>query len=83
MKSSSTKIERVFSGKVVSAKMAKTIVVVVEESKVHPKYHKSYKVSRKYKVHDEKNVSKVGDTVSFMECRPLSRWKRWTLLNKE
>ena len=73
-------IRRKFSGVVVSDKNAKTILVKVDTIKVHPKYKKRYTVSRKYKVHDEENKFKVGDKVSFVECRPLSRDKRWRVL---
>lgn len=73
-------IRRKFFGIVVSAKSDKTIVVKVESVKIHPKYKKRYTVSRNYKVHDEKNVHKEGDKVSFVECRPLSRDKRWRVL---
>lgn len=71
-----------FSGVVVSDKNDKTIVVKVETIKVHPKYKKRYTVSRRYKVHDEKNEHKVGDKVIFIECRPLSRDKRWRVINQ-
>lgn len=71
-----------FNGVVVSDKNDKTIVVKVESVKVHPKYRKRYVVSRRYKVHDEKNEHKVGDKVVFIECRPLSRDKRWRVLNQ-
>jgi len=71
------KVCRRFSGVVISNKMTKTIVVRVDSVKVHPKYHKRYKVSQKYKVHDEKNQFKPGDKVQFVECRPLSKDKRW------
>jgi small subunit ribosomal protein S17 len=74
-------ISRKFFGVVVSDKNDKTIVVKVETVKKHPKYHKRYVVSRKYKVHDEANKYHVGDKVSFMECRPLSRDKRWRVIN--
>ncbi len=73
---------RKFSGVVVSDKMTKTIVVMVERVKVHPKYGKRYTVSAKYKVHDEKGQFHVGDKVNFVECRPLSRDKRWRVLSK-
>ncbi len=71
---------RHFSGVVVSNKNDKTIVVKVERIKKHPKYHKRYKISRKYKVHDENNQYSIGDRVSFVECRPLSRDKRWRVI---
>ncbi|MDD2758271.1 MAG: 30S ribosomal protein S17 [Patescibacteria group bacterium] len=70
---------REFIGLVLSTAMNKTIVVDVERRKMHPKYKKSYRVNRKYHVHDEKGVAKVGDKVKFVECRPLSKTKRWRL----
>lgn len=73
-------ITKKFNGVVVSNKNDKTIVVKVETIKVHPKYKKRYTVSRRYKVHDEKNEYKVNDKVVFIECRPLSRDKRWRVL---
>ncbi len=71
---------RKFSGVVSSAKSDKTIVVEVKSVKVHPKYKKRFTVSSKYKVHDEKNEHKEGDKVSFVECRPLSKDKRWRVV---
>lgn len=73
---------RRFSGVIVSDKSDKTIVVRVDSVKKHPKYHKRYTVSRKYKVHDEKNEFKTGDQVIFVECRPLSRGKRWRVVSQ-
>lgn len=67
-------------GKVVSDKMDKTIVVSVETYKKHPLYHKRIKYTKKYKAHDENNQAKVGDTVKIMETRPLSKDKRWRLV---
>ena len=75
-------IQRKFSGVVTSDKMDKTIVVKVESTKVHPKYGKRYIRNEKYKVHDEKNQFKEGDKVIFVECRPLSKDKRWRVLAK-
>lgn len=75
-----TIIRKKFSGVVVSDKSDKTIVVKVETVKLHPKYKKRYTVSRKYKVHDENNEFKAGDKVTFVECRPLSRDKRWRVV---
>lgn len=72
--------QRKFRGLVVSDKMDKTIVVRVDHVRRHAKYHKQYTVSKKYKVHDESNKHKVGDTVEFIECRPLSKEKRWRVL---
>lgn len=71
---------RKFQGTVVSNAMQKTIVVRVDELKRHPKYHKSYRVSEKFHVHDEKGLAKPGDVVEFVECRPLSKTKRWRLV---
>jgi len=78
-----TKVKKVFEGVAVSDKMAKTVVVKVVRIVTHPKYKKRYKVSQKFKVHDENKEYKVGDKVSFVECRPLSRDKRWRALGKE
>lgn len=64
------------SGVVVSDKMDKTIVVKVDTLKAHAKYRKQYTSSKRYKVHDENNTYKVGDVVTFQECRPYSRDKR-------
>lgn len=71
---------KVYQGRVVSDKMDKTIVVVVETRKTHPIYGKRVKYSKKYKVHDESNVAKTGDIVRIMETRPLSATKRFRLL---
>ena len=76
------KILRKLQGVVVSDKMDKTLVVRVERVKRHPKYHKSFVVSKNYKVHDEKNKHKEGEKVTFVECRPLSKDKRWRIFNK-
>ena len=73
-------IRRKFNGIVVSDKMDKTIVARVDLVKIHPKYKKRYTVSKRYKVHDEKNKFKVGDKVVFIECRPLSKAKRWRVI---
>lgn len=66
-------------GKVVSTSMDKTIVVLTETYKKHPLYKKRVKYSKKYKVHDEENKAKVGDTVRIAACRPLSKTKRYVL----
>jgi small subunit ribosomal protein S17 len=75
-------IKKSFSGVVTSDKMDKTIVVSVGSVKQHPKYGKRYTSSRKFKVHDEKNQFKEGDSVEFVECRPLSKEKRWRVIYK-
>jgi len=67
-------------GKVVSDKMDKTIVVAVETYKKHPLYNKRMKYTKKFKAHDENNQAKIGDTVKIMETRPLSKDKRWRLV---
>ena len=74
------KVKKIFRGIVVSDKMKKTLVVKVERMKLHPKYQKRYKISRRFKVHDEQEKYKIGETVSFVECRPLSKEKRWRVL---
>jgi len=60
--------------------MEKTITVSVETVKQHPLYKKTIKTSKKYKVHDENNEAKIGDVVRIMETRPLSKDKRWRLV---
>ncbi|GIP55764.1 MULTISPECIES: 30S ribosomal protein S17 [Paenibacillus] len=67
-------------GKVVSDKMDKTIVVAVETYKKHDLYHKRIKYTKKFKAHDENNTAKIGDTVKISETRPLSKDKRWRLV---
>ena len=68
---------RSLKGIVVSDKMDKTIVVSVNRYKEHPKYKKRYKISKKYKAHDEKGEYKIGDKVVIHEMRPLSKNKKW------
>ena len=68
------------TGKVVSDKMDKTIVVAVEDHVRHPLYKKIVKRTYKLKAHDEKNECKIGDTVKGKETRPLSKDKRWRLV---
>jgi small subunit ribosomal protein S17 len=68
-------------GTVVSTKMDKTIVVAVPETFAHPLYKKTVRRTYKLKAHDEKNECTVGDTVKIMETRPLSKEKRWRLVN--
>ena len=67
-------------GKVTSNKMDKTITVVIEDHIKHPLYGKIVKKSVKFKAHDEKNECNIGDTVKIMETRPLSKDKRWRLV---
>lgn len=74
--------KRTFQGTVVSNKMNKTVVVQVEQAKVHQKYGKQYTSSTKFHVHDEKGECQVGDIVNFEETRPLSKTKRWRVTGK-
>lgn len=74
------KKSRKFSGIVVSDKMEKTLVVAVDDVKMHSKYKKRFTRSKKYKVHDEKGQFKEGDKVNFIECRPLSKDKKWRVV---
>jgi small subunit ribosomal protein S17 len=71
---------RVKQGRVASNKMDKTIVVVTETRVPHPVYGKIVRKSSRFKAHDENNDAKIGDVVRIMECRPLSRDKRWRLV---
>ncbi|MGQ9864355.1 MAG: 30S ribosomal protein S17 [Bacteroidia bacterium] len=73
-----TRKERI--GIVVSNKMQKTVVVRVESREPHPLYHKPVRKFKKFAVHDEKNEAQIGDKVRIMETRPLSRTKRWRLV---
>jgi small subunit ribosomal protein S17 len=68
------------TGKVVSNKMDKTITVAIEDHVKHPLYGKIVKKTVKFKAHDEKNECGIGDTVKIMETRPLSKDKRWRLV---
>ena len=70
------------TGLVVSDKMDKTVVVKVDIRKRHAKYKKSYTVSKKFKAHDEKNEYKTGDKVVIESTRPISKDKRFKVLNK-
>lgn len=71
---------KVYTGRVVSDKMDKTITVLIETYKKHPLYGKRVKYSKKFKAHDELNQAKVGDIVQIMETRPLSATKRFRLV---
>jgi small subunit ribosomal protein S17 len=74
--------KRKIIGVVVSDKMSKTRVVAVARLKKHPKYLKYYHVTTKFKAHDENNEYKTGDKVTIEEARPMSREKRWRIINK-
>lgn len=70
-------IRRALVGTVCSDKMDKTVVVMIERLVKHPQYKKYVKRRAKYKAHDERNECHIGDTVSIVETRPLSREKKW------
>lgn len=74
--------KRILQGVVVSDKGNKTVIVNVERRITHPVYKKTIKRSKKYAAHDEKNEFKVGDVVRIVESRPISKTKRWAVLEK-
>lgn len=77
---------RRIQGRVVSDKMDKTVVVLVERNRRHPIYRKVVRVSSKYMAHDENNACRIGDVVRIVESRPISRHKRWaveTIVSRE
>lgn len=78
MENKSTKQQ--MTGTVVSNKMDKTVVVKVDVRMRHPKYHKSYTKSYKYKAHDESNESQIGDRVIIESCRPMSKDKKFAIV---
>ena len=71
--------KKIRQGLVVSDKMDKTRVLLVERKTTHPLYKKVIKRTKRYKYHDENNETKVGDLVEVIECRPLSKEKKWRL----
>ena len=71
---------RVLKGTVVSSAMDKTVVVEVVSLKAHPVYRKRFRTTKKYYVHDEENQCGIGDTITIAETRPLSKKKRWRVL---
>jgi small subunit ribosomal protein S17 len=73
---------KIYTGKVVSNKMEKTVVVAVTRLFQHPVYKKTVKKVAKFKVHDAENACNVGDTVVITETRPISKDKRWLVLEK-
>lgn len=75
-------IKRKLQGTIISDKMDKTRVVAITRFKKHPRYKKYYKITRKFKVHDEKNEYKTGDKVVIEETRPMSKEKRWKIISK-
>ncbi len=77
-----TKKIRQLKGVVVSDKMTKTVVVSITRLKKHPKYKKYYKVTKKFKAHDEKGEYHIGDKVIIQETKPMSKDKRWRVTAK-
>ncbi len=77
-----TKQPRILHGVVTSTAMTKTIVVAVSTERQHPKYLKSYRVTTKLKAHDESGKYHVGDHVTVQETRPLSKTKRWKVVEQ-
>ncbi len=73
-------MDKIYTGKVVSNKMDKTVVVAVTRLFQHPVYKKTVKKVSKFKAHDEKNECQIGDGVKIIETRPLSKDKRWLVL---
>ncbi len=73
--------KKVYTGEVVSDKMDKTVVVAVTRLTQHPVYRKTIKKVARFKAHDEENTCRKGDRVSIIEARPLSKDKRWKILN--
>jgi len=74
--------KRKLTGHIVSDKMNQTVVVQVQRLKQHPKYRRYIKLHKKYKAHDEKNEYKTGDKVVIEETRPISKDKRWKVIQK-
>jgi small subunit ribosomal protein S17 len=77
---SNTTKKRTLKGKVTSVAMQKTVVVAVNKTKLDPLYKKRYTVTKKYKAHNENNLIKVGDEVMISESKPLSKHKRWIVI---
>lgn len=75
-------LRRRMEGVVVSDKMQKTVVVAITKSKKHPKYKKYYKVTTRFKAHDESGQYHIGDKVVIQEIRPISKDKRWIVVGK-
>lgn len=76
------KNKKVLKGKVVSDKMAKTVVVEIKRFVKHPKYGKFFNLSKRHKAHDPENKAKLGDEVEIRECRPMSKDKHFEVIYK-
>ena len=77
----SEKLQRTLSGRVISDKMNKSAIVVIERQIQHPKYQKFIRRSTKFHIHDPENQCKEGDVVTIEQCRPVSKTKTWRLVN--
>ena len=75
--------KRILKGKIIKNKTDKTVIVDVESTYMHKKYKKYLKKNKKYAVHDENNVSKIGDKVQIIESRPISKTKRFVLFDEK
>jgi small subunit ribosomal protein S17 len=73
---------RVLTGRVTSDKMDKTVTVLVDRRVMHPLYKKFIRRSKKYAAHDEDNLCKIGDSVRIEECKPISKRKTWTVVER-
>ena len=82
MENKKSSLSRVLQGKVVSNKMDKTVVVEVERRVLHPKYKKFVRKRARYHAHDENNDCSMNETVMIQESRPLSKRKRWVVINR-
>ena len=74
--------KRMLTGRVTSDKMDKTVTVLVDRRVMHPLYKKFIRRSKNYAAHDENNTCKIGDTVRIEECRPISKRKTWTVVER-
>ena len=73
--------KKILNGKVIRDKNDKTVVVLVKRKYIHPFFRKVITSSKKYHVHDEQNKHKIGDSVKIIESRPISKMKRWKVIN--
>ena len=73
---------RKLTGVVVSDKMKKTVVVAIDRLRRHPKYKKYYKITKRFKAHDENNIYRLGNKVIIQETKPMSKDKRWVVVGK-
>lgn len=74
--------KKILKGTVVSNKMQKTVVVAITSLKEHPKYKRRYRMTKRYKAHNEKGEYQIGDIVIMQECKPMSKDKKWKVIKK-